>query len=136
MIEVDRIDKQIAGEFSIGDSMVEAHVSGITRGLGARNRTQIAPCASMLDFERVGLRASKPSPGAAHGPPGFRCAQAEAGSRRRGAPVPPAVGSAVGTGMDLARDGSCPGSRRLGRPAPGGPLRRLPGSAYLGANAQ
>ena len=55
LIKVGKINKQIAYELNIGDSMVKAHVSEIMRKLGVRNRTQIALCASALDFDRVGL---------------------------------------------------------------------------------
>ncbi|MDR7038530.1 DNA-binding NarL/FixJ family response regulator [Methylobacterium sp. BE186] len=46
------INKQIAFELGIGDSMVKAHVSEIMRKLGVRNRTQVALCAASLDFDR------------------------------------------------------------------------------------
>jgi DNA-binding NarL/FixJ family response regulator len=55
LIKVGKINKQIAFELGIGDSMVKAHVSEIMRKLGVRNRTQVALCASALDFDRVGL---------------------------------------------------------------------------------
>ena len=55
MIKRGKINKQIAYELGIGDSMVKAHVSEIMRKLGVSNRTQVALCASSLDFDRVGL---------------------------------------------------------------------------------
>lgn len=54
MIKHGKLNKQIAFELGIGDSMVKAHVSEIMRKLGVRNRTQAALCASELDFNRVG----------------------------------------------------------------------------------
>ncbi|MFY9294412.1 MAG: response regulator transcription factor [Methylorubrum rhodinum] len=53
MIKRGKLNKQIAFELGIGDSMVKAHVSEIMRKLGVRNRTQVALCASMLDFDRI-----------------------------------------------------------------------------------
>ncbi|MEA1831569.1 response regulator transcription factor [Methylobacterium durans] len=47
------INKQIAFELGIGDSMVKAHISEIMRKLGVRNRTQVALCAASLDFDRT-----------------------------------------------------------------------------------
>ncbi|GLS46448.1 response regulator [Methylobacterium brachythecii] len=55
LIKRGKINKQIAYELGIGDSMVKAHVSEIMRKLGVSNRTQVAICASSLDFDRVGL---------------------------------------------------------------------------------
>ena len=55
MIKRGKINKQIAYELGIGDSMVKAHVSEIMRKLGVHNRTQVALCASSLDFDRVGF---------------------------------------------------------------------------------
>lgn len=55
MIKRGKLNKQIAFELGIGDSMVKAHVSEIMRKLGVRNRTQVALCASALDFDRVGM---------------------------------------------------------------------------------
>jgi len=55
MIKRGKINKQIAHELGIGDSMVKAHVSEIMRKLGVHNRTQVALCASSLDFDRVGF---------------------------------------------------------------------------------
>jgi DNA-binding NarL/FixJ family response regulator len=54
-IKRGKLNKQIAFELGIGDSMVKAHVSEIMRKLGVRNRTQVALCASALDFDRVGM---------------------------------------------------------------------------------
>lgn len=55
MLKRGKINKQIAYELGIGDSMVKAHVSEIMRKLGVRNRTQVAICASSLDFDGVGF---------------------------------------------------------------------------------
>lgn len=55
MIKHGKINKQIAHELGIGDSMVKAHVSEIMRKLGVRNRTQAALCVSSLDYDRIGL---------------------------------------------------------------------------------
>lgn len=55
MIKRGKLNKQIAFELGIGDSMVKAHVSEIMRKLGVSNRTQVAIRASSLDFDRVGL---------------------------------------------------------------------------------
>ncbi len=55
MIKQGKLNKQIAFELGIGDSMVKAHVSEIMRKLGVSNRTQVALCASALDFHRVGV---------------------------------------------------------------------------------
>lgn len=55
MIKRGKLNKQIAFELGIGDSMVKAHVSEIMRKLGVSNRTQVAIRASCLDFDRVGL---------------------------------------------------------------------------------
>ena len=55
MIKRGKLNKQIAFELGIGDSMVKAHVSEIMRKLGVRNRTQVALCASALDFDRIGM---------------------------------------------------------------------------------
>ena len=56
LIKRGKINKQIAYELGIGDSMVKAHVSEIMRKLGVSNRTRVAICASALDFDRVGLQ--------------------------------------------------------------------------------
>lgn len=55
MIRRGKINKQIAFDLGIGDSMVKAHVSEIMRKLGVQNRTQVALFATALDFERVGI---------------------------------------------------------------------------------
>lgn len=56
MIKRGKLNKQIAHDLGIGDSMVKAHVSEIMRKLGVQNRTQVALCATALDFNRVGVR--------------------------------------------------------------------------------
>ncbi|WP_430911555.1 response regulator [Methylobacterium sp. sgz302541] len=55
MLKRGKINKQIAYELGIGDSMVKAHVSEIMRKLGVKNRTQVAICASSLDYDRAGF---------------------------------------------------------------------------------
>lgn len=55
MIKHGKLNKQIAFELGIGDSMVKAHVSEIMRKLGVSNRTQVALCAAALDFSRIGI---------------------------------------------------------------------------------
>ena len=54
MIKLGKVNKQIAYELGIGDSMVKAHVSEIMRKLDVKNRTQAALCASALDYNRAG----------------------------------------------------------------------------------
>lgn len=58
MIKVGKLNKQIAHELGIGNSMVKAHVSEIMRKLGVSNRTQAALCATALEYNRVGLRSA------------------------------------------------------------------------------
>jgi DNA-binding NarL/FixJ family response regulator len=57
MIKRGKLNK-IAFELGIGDSMVKAQVYEIMRKLGVRNRTQVALCASALDFDCVGMKIS------------------------------------------------------------------------------
>ncbi|SEP39480.1 DNA-binding response regulator, NarL/FixJ family, contains REC and HTH domains [Methylobacterium sp. UNC300MFChir4.1] len=62
MIKRGKINKQIAYDLGIGDSMVKAHVSEIMRKLGVQNRTQVALCATALDFNRAGAQELSKTP--------------------------------------------------------------------------